>query len=312
MSSSPEAEAAAEATWAGLARRQRTPPKPLPADLRATGRTAIVTGSNVGLGLAASRQLLGLGLSHLVMGVRSQAKGDAAAGKLRDEFPGAQVSVWTLDMESHDSVRGFAGRCASELPRIDVVILNAGLMAGPSYTAVAATGHELTVQVNYLSTVLLALLLVPVLRAKKEQGATAAAAGASRPPVLSIVGSDAHYTAPLNKAAEGPVLARVDDPKGFSQFLAYTNSKLLLALFVARLAELVEPGDVLINLNNPGMTDGTAFGRDNGAIAKFVFGVLKYFWARSIEVGASVYVDAALTRGAESHGKFISDWTIKP
>ncbi|KAL1851336.1 hypothetical protein Daus18300_012582 [Diaporthe australafricana] len=307
MSSSPEADAAAEATWAGLARRQRTPPVPLPADLRATGQTAVVTGSNVGLGLAASRQLLGLGLSHLVMGVRSQAKGDAAASKLRDEFPGAQVSVWLLDMESYDSVREFAARCASEeLPRIDVVILNAGLMA-PAYTAVAATGHELTLQVNYLSTVLLALLLVPVLRAKKE-------AGASRPPVLSIVGSDAHYTAPLNGAAaeEGPVLARVDDPKGFSQFPAYTNSKLLLALFVARLAELVEPGDVLINLSNPGMTKGTAFGRDNWAIARWLFGVVQYFWARTIEVGASVYVDAALTRGAESHGKFISDWTIKP
>ncbi|KAI3396821.1 hypothetical protein diail_11650 [Diaporthe ilicicola] len=290
MSSSPEADAAREATFAGLMRRQRTPPKPLPADARATGQTAIVTGSNVGLGLAASRQLLGLGLSHLVMGVRSQEKGEAAA-------------VVRVGARVCGPVRVGAGG------GVDVVVLNAGLIS-PSYAAVAATGHEVTLQVNYLSTVLLALLLVPVLRSKKTT--TAAADASSRPPVLSIVSSDAAYTAPLNLEPEGPVLARLDDPRGFGQFPAYTNSKLLLTTFVAKLAGLVEPGDVLINLSNPGMTGGTAFGRDNWAVARFFFGIIQYFWARTLEVGASVYVDAALARGAESHGKLISDWTIKP
>lgn len=302
MSSDPQAEATFEGTFAGLIKRQRTTPTPLPSDLRITGQTAIVTGSNVGLGLAASRQLLGLGLSHLIMGVRSQAKGDAAAAQLREEFPDSQVSVWILDMESYDSIRAFAERCAS-LPRIDIVILNAGLTAA-SYTAVPGTGHELTMQVNYLSTALLALLLVPVLKSKKAPGAT-------KPPVLSIVGSDSAYSAPL-KTTEGPLLAQFDDPKGYAQFSAYTSSKLLLTLFVGRLAELVDLGDVLINVSNPGMTKGTAFGHDSSVILRMLFGVIQYFLARSVEVGASVYLDAALTRGAESHGKFISDWAIKP
>lgn len=301
MSSQPQAEASFEGTFAGLLRRQRTKPTPLPSDLRINGQTAIVTGSNVGLGLAASRQLLQLGLSHLVMGVRSQAKGDAAAAQLRDEFPHAQVTVWLLDMESYDSVRAFAERCAS-LPRIDVAILNAGLMV-PSYTTVPATGHELTLQVNYLSTALLTLLLVPVLKSKRAPGAT-------RPPVLSVVSSDAAYSAPLR--TDGPVLAQFDDPEGYGSFPAYTSSKLLLTLFVGRLAELVDPSEVLINQCNPGMTKGTSFGHDGAAILRHLFGVIQYFLARSAEVGASVYLDAALTRGAESHGKFVSDWAIKP
>lgn len=301
MSSDPQAEAIFEGTFAGLLRRQRTKPTPLPSDLRINGQTAIVTGSNVGLGLAASRQMLELGLSHLVMGVRSQAKGDAAAAQLREEFPDSQVSVWILDMESYDSVRAFAEKCAS-LPRIDVAILNAGLMTA-SYTTAPSTGHELTMQVNYLSTALLALLLVPVLRSKR-------APGAAKPPVLSIVGSDSAYSAPLK--TEGPVLAQLDDPKGYARFPAYTNSKLVLTLFVGRLAELVDPDDVLINLSNPGMTKGTSFGNDNAVILRKLFGVIQYFLARSVEVGATVYLDAALTRGAESHGKFISDWAIKP
>ncbi|KKY30053.1 putative short-chain dehydrogenase reductase family [Diaporthe ampelina] len=301
MSSDPQVEASFEATIAGFLRRQRTKPTPLPSDLRIPGQTAIVTGSNVGLGLAASRQLLALGLSNLVMGVRSQAKGDAAAAQLRDEFPDSQVSVWTLDMESYDSVRSFAERCAS-LPRIDVVILNAGLIA-PSYTTVPATGHELTMQVNYLSTALLTLLLIPVLKSKR-------APGAPRPPVLTIVGSDAAYIGSLE--SEGPVLAQLDQPKGYEQFSRYSTSKLMLTLFVGELAELVDPDDVLINLCNPGPTKGTSFGHSNSAIVKRVFGVILYFFARSVDVGASIYLDATLTRGAESHGKFISDWAIKP
>lgn len=301
MSSDPQAEAAFEASFSGFTRRQRTKPVSLPSDLSIAGQTAIVTGSNVGLGLTASRQLLGLGLSHLVMGVRSQAKGDAAAAQLREEFPDSQVTVWILDMLSYDSIRSFAEQCAS-LPRIDVAILNAGVVTG-SFRTVPGTGHEYTMQIDYLSTALLALLLVPVLKSKKAPGAT-------KPPVLTIVGSDAAYAAPLKM--EGPVLAQFDDPKNYGRLTTYGSAKLLLVLFVGRLAELVDPSDVLINLCNPGMTKGTSVGRENSAILVFLFSIMQYFYARSVEVGASVYLDAALTRGDESHGKFVSDWTIKP
>lgn len=301
MPADPKAQASFEATFSGLIQRQRTKPTPLPSDLRVTGQTAIVTGSNVGLGLAASRQLLELGLSHLVMGVRSQAKGDAAAAKLREEFPNSEVSVWILDMESYDSVRGFADRCAS-LARIDVVILNAGLIM-PTYQTVAATGHEITLQVNYLSTMLLALLLIPILKSKRAPGAT-------KPPVITIVSSDSAYSASLNM--DGAILEQMDDSKVYGPFPAYTRSKMLLTVFLGKLAELVDPSDVLINMSNPGMTSGTSFGHDSNVVLKWLFSVIQYFLARSPEVGASLYLDAALVRGTESHGKFISDWAIKP
>lgn len=301
MPSSVQEDASFEATFKGFLRQQRTTPTPLPADLRVTNQTAIVTGSNGGLGLAASRQLLKLGLSHLIMGVRSQARGDTAASQLRKEFPNSTISVRILDMESYDSIRKFAEQCAS-LPQIDIAILNVGLMV-PTYRTAASTGHELTMQVNYLSTALLAMLLIPVLKAKKVTGA-------SRPPVLSIVGSDLVYSA--KPQTKGPILPQFDNPKSFGQFPVYSNAKMLLMFFVAKLAELVKPSDVLINLINPGMTKGTSLGHDNNVIARKIFGVVQYFLARSLEVGASIYLDAALTRGAESHGSFVSDWAIKP
>lgn len=204
-------------------------------------------------------------------------------------------------MESYDSIGKFAEQCAS-LPRIDVAILNAGLMAS-KYTTAVETGHELTLQVNYLSTALLAMLLIPILKAKKIAGAT-------RPPVISIIGPDTAYSGKLKM--KGPALPQFDNTKGWGQFYAYANTKKLLMFFVPKLAELVKPSDILINLANPGMTKGTTLGHDNNVIAVKLFGVIQHFLARSLEVGASMYLDAALTRGAESHGKFISDWTIEP
>lgn len=82
--------------------------------------------------------------------------------------------------------------------------------------------------------------------------------------------------------------------------------------FVARIAELVKPSDVLINLSNPGMTKGTSLGSDGLWIVKKLYDGAQYFLARSTEVGASTYLDAVLARGAESHGSFLSDWAIKP
>ncbi|PTB63069.1 NAD(P)-binding protein [Trichoderma citrinoviride] len=301
MSSQLESDAPSEATTLGFLRRQFTRPKPLPADLSLAGKVAIVTGSNVGLGFSACRQLLQLGLSHLVMAVRSQAKGDAAAAELRREFASATVSVWIVDMESYDSVRAFAARCES-LSRIDIVILNAGLTMAP-YTVVSATGHEITLQVNYLSTALLTILLLPILKAKKI-------AGSSQPPVISVVGSDAMYQSRVE--LHGPILPQFQRQDKFTQFTWYGNTKLLQALFVSKVAEFVSPRDVIVNVSNPGMTDGTEFFRGLPAWMKKLIGAAQWMLARSVDVGASTYLDAVLVQGEKSHGSFTSDWTIKP
>ncbi|KAL7812786.1 putative short-chain dehydrogenase/reductase family protein [Trichoderma gracile] len=301
MSSQLEGDAPSEATTLGFLRRQFTRPKPLPADLSLVGQVAIVTGSNVGLGLSACRQLLRLGLSHLIMAVRSQAKGDAAAAQLRRDFTSATVAVWIVDMESYDSVRAFASRCES-LERIDIVILNAGLIMSP-YTVARETGNEITLQVNYLSTALLTILLLPILKAKKL-------VNSSQPPVLSLVGSDRMYQSEVE--LQGPILPQFQRKEAFAQFAWYGKSKLLQALFVSKVAEFVSPQDVIVNIANPGMTVGTEFFRGYSVWAKRLFGIVQWMLARSVDVGASTYLDAVLVQGEKSHGSFTSDWTIKP
>ena len=298
-----EVQARYEATVLGSLRRQLTRPKPPPNDVQLSGAVGIITGGNGGLGLEASRQLLQLGLSHLVMGVRSQVVGDTAADALRMDFPRATISVWAVELESYDSVREFAGRCAT-LSRIDIAILNAATSPRPTFTTVASTGHELSLQVNYLSTALLAILLLPILKDQKKSSP------AGKPPVLTIVGSDTAYETTLE--TEGPVLAQLDRPDLFEQFPAYRKTKLLNALFVARLADFVSPDDVLVNVVNPGLTSGTDLMRAMPLIPGMIMAVAKGLLARPLKVGVSVYIDAVVTQGRESHGRFVSDWTIKP
>ncbi|CAI6335450.1 unnamed protein product [Periconia digitata] len=301
MSPDLQKRARSESTFLASVSRQLTKPKPLPDTIRLTAQVAIITGSNVGLGFEASRQLLQLGLAHLVMGVRSEAKGDAAAATLREEFPNATISVWVVDMASYASIRAFVERCAS-LPRIDITILNAGLTV-QRFAAVAATGHETTVQVNYLSTALLSILLLPILKSKNK--------ATTRPPVLTLVGSDSTYTAKVD-VQSAAVLQQFDNPGAYEQFSWYAASKLLLAFFAIQLAEYVDPEEVLVNVVNPGLTKGTGFFGDMPLIIGFLMRLASFLLARSAEVGASNYVDAVVARGAESHGLFLSDWGVKP
>jgi NAD(P)-dependent dehydrogenase (short-subunit alcohol dehydrogenase family) len=304
------ARAAAEGATFSLVQRQLVKPKPLPSNIQLTDQVAVVTGSNAGLGLAASRHLLRLGLGRLIMGVRSEARGEEAAQRLRVEFPKAEVSVWILDLASYDSVRTFAARCADELPRLDIAIMNVGGMPH-TYEIAPGSGHELTITVNYLSTALLSILLLPVLRAWNEKKRkSAGSVDDSRPPVLCVVNSDLVWSTAIETA--GPVLQRFDDAKAFSQPRWYALSKLILTLFIWKLAEVVSPDEVLINMPNPGMTGGTDFFSREPLVVRAAIRVIQSLLARKPDVAASIYVDAAVARGAESHGSFLSDWTIKP
>lgn len=305
MSIELESKASGEASFFGLIRRQFTKPKPLPTGKPLTDQVAVVTGSNAGLGLEASRQLLKLGVVHLIMGVRSAAKGEKAAAALRAEFPASKVSVWILDMESYDSISDFSNRCAT-LPHIDVVILNAGMAGALSFALLPETGHEVTVQVNYYSTALLMILLLPVL---KNQGSRKAG---GEPPTLTVVSSDVVYTTAFNYAAGAPLLKQFDEPSAYSAFQRYGVSKLALLLFTCQLAKTVDPNQVLINTVNPGMTTGTNFFSTLPWFVQRIVGLIHATLARSAEIGATNYLDAALSYGATSHASFVSDWQIKP
>ena len=114
-----------------------------------TGRTAIVTGSNSGIGRAAASALAGYG-AHVVLAVRNTDKGHAAAA----EMPG-QTEVRRLDLGSLASVREFAAGWDGP---IDLLINNAGVMIPP--LSRTADGFELQFGTNHLGHFALTNLLL--------------------------------------------------------------------------------------------------------------------------------------------------------
>ena len=143
-----------------------TPPPLTRRDVDLSGQTAIITGANGGLGLETARQLLDLGCK-VILAVRRVERGEAARQELLESqgVRATEIEVWSLDLASYESVVSFAQR-AKTLPRLDIVILNAGLYK-VNQTMVATTGYEESIHVNYLANALLITLLAPIVKEKK-------------------------------------------------------------------------------------------------------------------------------------------------
>ncbi|KFX96911.1 hypothetical protein V490_03069 [Pseudogymnoascus sp. VKM F-3557] len=267
------------------------------------GKVAVVTGANCGLGFESARQLLTLGLSHLVVAVRSTEKGKIAASQLAQANAGAVIDVWALDMESYDSIQAFVRKCDSKLPRIDFTVLNAGVSL--MNFGKSGTGHETTIQVNHISTSLLAIILLPLLRAKSSQ---------ESPPRLTVINSVTAHLCKFPNRDQRPLLPSFDDIKitPWDAQERYGVSKLLSQLFLVKLSEKVKPENVIINMVDPGLTKGTGLARDASGFvriaAKAFFGIA----GRTVDRGAATYIDALLGHGKESHGCFLMNTEISP
>jgi NAD(P)-dependent dehydrogenase (short-subunit alcohol dehydrogenase family) len=125
-----------------------------------SGRTAIVTGANSGLGLATARELARAGAA-VIMGCRSVGKGEEAARRIRGAAPDARLEVATLDLADLGSVRDFAAQAADRHPRLDLLINNAGIMAAPR--RLTRDGFESQFGTNHLGHFALTGLLLPAL-----------------------------------------------------------------------------------------------------------------------------------------------------
>jgi len=128
-----------------------------------SGRTAVVTGANGGLGLATATALAGAG-AEVVMAARDQTKAAAAEQAIRAAHPGARLEVVELDLGDLSSVRTAAERIRASRLTIDILVNNAGLMAMPERRT--ADGFEMQFGVNHLGHwAFTAQLLEPLVRA---------------------------------------------------------------------------------------------------------------------------------------------------
>jgi NAD(P)-dependent dehydrogenase (short-subunit alcohol dehydrogenase family) len=125
-----------------------------------TGRTAVVTGANGGLGLETARALAGAGAT-VVMAARNQEKAAEAEADIRRGAPGATLEVVQLDLGSLQSVRDAAEQILAKHETIEVLVNNAGVMGIPERKT--ADGFEMQLGVDHLGHFALTALLMPAL-----------------------------------------------------------------------------------------------------------------------------------------------------
>ncbi|MDV3133893.1 SDR family NAD(P)-dependent oxidoreductase [Mycobacterium sp. 29Ha] len=123
-----------------------------------SGRVAIVTGANSGLGYDTAALLAGKG-AQVVMAVRNLDKGNEALGRIQRTHPNAQVALQELDLSSLDNTRKAAEVMRSAYPRIDLLINNAGVMYVPTREA-TSDGFEMQFGTNHLGHFALTGLLL--------------------------------------------------------------------------------------------------------------------------------------------------------
>jgi len=128
-----------------------------------TGRTAVVTGANSGLGYHTALELARRG-AHVVLACRDAGRGGDALRRLTTAAPGASVELAALDLADLASVRLFAGSFLDGRDRLDLLVNNAGVMAVPLRRT--ADGYESQFATNHLGHFALTGLLLPALLAR--------------------------------------------------------------------------------------------------------------------------------------------------
>ncbi|WP_069886680.1 oxidoreductase [Streptomyces luteocolor] len=194
-----------------------------------SGRTAVVTGANSGIGYITARELASRG-ARVILACRSEERGRGAVDRVLGEVPGASVEFRPLDLGDLSSVRAFAGAYDDE--RLDLLINNAGVMALPHGRT--ADGFETQFGVNHLGHFALTGLLLPSLLA--TPGAR----------VVSV-SSGFHALADID-------IGDLNSERGYRRWIAYGRSKSANLLFIHELARrLAATGsDVVAAAAHPG------------------------------------------------------------
>lgn len=199
-----------------------------------SGRVAIVTGANSGIGLETARELARKG-AHVVLACRSQARADEAILDIRSGLPEAKIDFLALDLADLDQVRTFAASVRERFDRLDLLVNNAGVMIPPA--SKTKQGYELQFGVNHLGHFALTGILLDRLMA--TDGAR-----------VVNVSSTAHRFGRMN-------FDDLDfDARGYNATAAYGQSKLANLLFSSELARKLAASNarVLVAAAHPGWT----------------------------------------------------------
>ena len=230
-------------------------------------KICLVTGATHGIGLESARALATAGASVLVHG-RDKARAADVAAMLARTTGNPRVSAVQADFARLADIRRLAQELDAQLPRLDVLINNAGMMS--AVRATSAEGYDLTFAVNHLAPFLLTNLLLPKLKH-------------SSPARIVVVASTAHRGARLD-------FDDLMNAKVSGLLPAYSRSKLANILFMRALARRLEGTGVTVNALHPGLVQSHIF--QDSRLLRVVLGLVGRFFMLTPAQGArtSVYL----------------------
>jgi NAD(P)-dependent dehydrogenase (short-subunit alcohol dehydrogenase family) len=245
-------------------------------------KICIITGATSGVGLHTAIELAARGARLVLIG-RNPARGAEAITAIKRRAPQAEIDVRYADLARLDQVRELGAALNAALPRIDVLINNAGAVFRRRETT--AYGLERTFALNHMAYFLLTALLRERLIA-------------SAPARIVSVASNAHYGATLD-------FDDLQSERHYSRLTAYKRSKLANILFTRELARRLAGTGVTANCLHPGFV-ASRIGDDNGGLFRVAFTAVKRIVAITPERGAatSVYLATSPDVAGKSGGYY--------
>jgi NAD(P)-dependent dehydrogenase (short-subunit alcohol dehydrogenase family) len=232
-------------------------------------KIALITGGNKGIGLETARQLGKLGITVLI-GVRDEAKGEAAVAELKKD--GVEARVVKLDMENSADFAAVAKLIEKDYGRLDILVNNAGIfLDGRKANETSTTSKDVlqkTFNTNFFAVVGLTQTLLPLL--KKSLGGRIVN-------LSSILGSNTLHATPGSY---------VYDAKTF----AYDASKAALNSFTIHLAHELKDTKIKVNSAHPGWVK-TDMGGEGAQL--------------DIETGAKTSVELATLQDSGPNGAYV-------
>ena len=234
------------------------------ADAAMQGKTCVITGATSGIGLVAAERLAAMGARLVLIG-RDKMRGEAALAHIKARAPAADLALRYADLSSLAEIVRLAATLAAELPRIDVLINNAGAMF--TRRGVTVDGLEQTFALNHMAY----FTLTSRLRARL-----------AAPARIVNVASEAHRGRSLD-------FSDLQSARSYHGFAVYGRSKLANILFTRELARRLEGSGVTANCLHPGFV-ASRFGDNNGGLFRIGLGLAKRLVALTPEQGAETIV----------------------
>ncbi|MFY9928595.1 MAG: SDR family oxidoreductase [Streptosporangiaceae bacterium] len=252
------------------------------------GRVAVITGANSGTGKEAARRLAGAG-AHVVMAVRTVAKGEQARAEILSGQPGASIEVRRADLADLAAVTEFADGLLADGRPVDLLVNNAGVMAPPTRMT-TADGFELQFGSNFLGPFALTLRLLSLLLA------------APAPRVVTMSSGTANF---------GRIhFGDLQWERRYSANFSYAQSKLADLMMTPHLAAVAaeRDWDLMSVAAHPGytrtnlQTAGASLGRDKPR--RSVFNSMSFLPSQDVGPGTEPLLYAATSPSAVPGGYY--------